>query len=330
MNNCNYKKDIKNIIQHEMFEKDISIKNFEAPTCIFISRLLSLINKIDFYEDKIKEYYLELIKNIKNKEIILSNGFYQTEDKILYHFLKNNNNKIISFDHGVSIGMDKLRSSYVDKYSGVIGDVGVYSNNKGSVSIKKFNPLIKRIVAGQLDRYKTLFNIRKIILKLYYSIPLKKKVIFIVIGPHYNNTFFSPYRERDRKLVRFNKRLVNKICKEKKEYQIILKLYPGSRYYNEYNYSDLKKINNLKIIKNKDFRWLRYMADIVVTHCSDSTLGQINYINAKSYFYKFNDRPINFEEYLQDQNDFKGMRNLKRIKKGLFNKINFLEVLKEF
>ena len=170
--------------------------------------------------------------------------------------------------------MDKLRSSYVDKYSGVIGDVGVYSNNKGSVSIKKFNPLIKRIVAGQLDRYKTLFNIRKIILKLYYSIPLKKKVIFIVIGPHYNNTFFSPYRERDRKLVRFNKRLVNKICKEKKEYQIILKLYPGSRYYNEYNYSDLKKINNLKIIKNKDFRWLRYMADIVVTHCSDILLDK--------------------------------------------------------
>ena len=37
MNNCNYKKDIKNIIQHEMFEKDISIKNFEAPTCIFIT-----------------------------------------------------------------------------------------------------------------------------------------------------------------------------------------------------------------------------------------------------------------------------------------------------
>ena len=215
------------------------LKNFEAPTCIFISRLLSLINKIDFYEDKIKEYYLELIKNIKNKEIILSNGFYQTEDKILYHFLKNNNNKIISFDHGVSIGMDKLRSSYVDKYSGVIGDVGVYSNNKGSVSIKKFNPLIKRIVAGQLDRYKTLFNIRKIILKLYYSIPLKKKVIFIVIDLVIITPFFSLWR-KDRKLVRFNKRLVNKICKEKK-YQIILKLYPGSRYYNEYNYSDLKK-----------------------------------------------------------------------------------------
>ena len=54
-----------------------------------------------------------------------------------------------------------------------------------------------------------------------------------------------------------------------------------------------------------------------------STLGQINYINAKSYFYKFNDRPINFEEYLQDQNDFKGMRNLKRIKKVYLIKLTF-------
>ena len=57
--------------------------------------------------------------------------------------------------------MDKLRSSYVDKYSGTIGDVGVYSNDKACNSIKKFYPDMKLIVAGQLDRYKSLFNIKK-------------------------------------------------------------------------------------------------------------------------------------------------------------------------
>ena len=55
-----------------------------------------------------------------------------------YITYKKNNNKVISFDHGVSIGMDKIRSSYVDKYSGTIGDVGVYSNDKACNSIKKF------------------------------------------------------------------------------------------------------------------------------------------------------------------------------------------------
>ena len=72
------------------------------------------------------------------------------------------------------------------------------------------------------------------------------------------------------------------------------------------------------------------MADMIITHCSDSTLGQINNINEKSYFYSFSDRPNNFQEYLLDQNDFKGLRNLKIIKKGLFNKVNLSEVLKEF
>ena len=87
-----------------------------------------------------------------------------------------------------------------------------------------------------------------------------------------------------------------------------MKLYSGARYYNEYNYSDLGKFNNLKIIRDKDFRWLRYMADIIITHCSDSTIGQINNINAKSYFYSFSDRPNNFQEYLLDQNDFKDLK----------------------
>ena len=220
----NYKKEIKNIIEHEMFEQNINVKNFDIPISIFINRLLLLINKIYFYEGQIKDYYLGITKNIKNKKIILANGFYQTEDQILYHFIKKNNNKVISFDHGVSIGMDKIRSSYIDKYSGTIGDVVVYSNEKAYNSIKKFYPDIKAIVAGQLDRYKSFFNIKKFFLKFYYSIPFKKKVIFIVIGPQYNNTFFSPYRERDRKLVKINKRLVTKICNEKKDYQIILKL----------------------------------------------------------------------------------------------------------
>ena len=120
-----------------------------------------LINKIDFYKEQIKDYYLGIIKNIKNNEIILANGFYQSEDKILYHFIKKNNNKVISFDHGVSIGMDKVRSSYVDKYSGTIADVGVYSSDKAYNSIKKFYPNMKGIVAGQLDRYKSFFNIKK-------------------------------------------------------------------------------------------------------------------------------------------------------------------------
>ena len=227
--------------------------------------------------------------------------------------------------------MDKIRSSYVDKYSGTIGDIGAYSNDKAYNSIKKFFPNKKAIIVGQIDRYKKLFNIKKIILKLYYNINLKKKIIFIVIGPKSNNTFYSPYRERDRKLVKINKRLVTKICNEKKDYQVILKLYPGAKYYNEYSYSDLEKINNLKIIRDKDFRWLRYMADIVITHCNDSTLGQINNIDAKSYHYTFNDRPNNFKENLVNQNDFKNLKNLKLIKKGSFaQKFNHREILKEF
>ena len=169
----NCKKELKNLIEHEMFEQNINVKNFAIPNSIFINRLLLLINKIDFYKEQIKDYYLGIIKNIKNNEIILANGFYQSEDKILYHFIKKNNNKVISFDHGVSIGMDKVRSSYVDKYSGTIADVGVYSSDKAYNSIKKFYPNMKGIVAGQLDRYKSFFNIKKIFLKFHFSIPFK-------------------------------------------------------------------------------------------------------------------------------------------------------------
>jgi hypothetical protein len=329
-NKYNYEYELENIIENEMHKKNIAIQNLKTPIFLYIKRLLLLINKISYHEDSIKDYYSNLTKNIKDNEIILSNGFYQTEDKLLYHFIKKKNTKVISFDHGVSIGMDKIRSCYVDKYSGTIGDIGVYSNDKAYNSIKRFYPNKKAIVVGQIDRYRKLFNIKKLILKIYYNIALKKKIIFIVTGPQYNNSYFSPHRERDRKVAKINKRLITRVCNEKKDYQVILKLYPGARYYNEYNYSDLEKFNNLKIIRDKDFRWLRYMADIIITHCNDSTLGQISNIDAKSYYYTFNDRPNNFKENLVNQNDFKDLKNLKLIKKDAFaQKANLREILKE-
>jgi hypothetical protein len=72
------------------------------------------------------------------------------------------------------------------------------------------------------------------------------------------------------------------------------------------------------------------MADIIITHCNDSTLGQISNIDAKSYYYTFNDRPNNFKENLVNQNDFKDLKNLKLIKKDAFaQKANLREILKE-
>ena len=87
-NKYNYEHELKNIIENEMHKKNITSQNFKSPIFLYVKRLLLLINKISYHEDTIKDYYSDLTKNIKDNEIILSNGFYQTEDKLLYHFIK--------------------------------------------------------------------------------------------------------------------------------------------------------------------------------------------------------------------------------------------------
>ena len=99
---------------------------------------------------------------------------------------------------------------------------------------------------------------------------------------------------------------------------MILKLYPGSRYVDEYEFKDLEKYKNLKIIKNFDFRWLRLIGDIIVTTSTESTLGQILDNSSVNYFRTHNTNPNYFDKHLKKGSAFKSITNLKVLDKEFF------------
>lgn len=326
-------KFLKNQIK-EIFDNDVSKKyldeNFSNSIELFINRVLNLLYNIERKKVEIKNYYQKLISNIKPGSIVLSNGFYQTEDKFLFFFLKQIKLKIISFDHGWGIGMDKIRNDYLDRYSGVMGDVCGLSSELAEKSLKKFNPIIKKYITGNSNRFNDFFSFKKILLKIVYKISLFKNIIFIVVGTQNNNSFRSPYTVTDRRKIKKIKTLIKILCKEKKNSQIILKLYPGARYFNEYNFEELKSIENLKIIRKRDFRWLRYMADSIVTTVNDSTLGQICETKVNGFFLNYYNYHQEFDYAQNQQAFFKNCQSVKLIdKKKIYTEQNLKLILRE-
>ena len=301
-----------------------------ACTSIFSKKISKSITNLKNNLSQLDDYYCKLISKVKSNSIVLSNGFFQPNDILLYYYLKKKNSKIISFDHGISMGMSKYRD-YFDRFYGTkYGDVGVFSNNFSLNTAKKYAPNQKYIVSGTAPQIAVKRNINKSIIKSHFKIPKNKKVIIIVAKLARNNLFISPYQANDYKFYKVTKKICEIICKEKKEHIVILKLYPGSRYIDEYEFEDLKKYKNLKIVKNFDFRWLRLIGDVIVTTSTESTLGQVLENKSLNYFRKLNTNPNYFDKNLKKGSIFKNLSNLKILeKKLLLNNREYDEVLKE-
>ena len=297
---------------------------------IFSKRISSTITNLQNNLTIIDKYYNNLVSKVKENSIILSNGFFSSNDILLFYYLKKKNSKIISFDHGISMGMSKYRDFFDRFYGTKHGDVGIYSNNFALNTSNKYAPKQKSIVAGPAPQIGVKVNLNKLILKSYFKIEKNKKVIIIVAKLARNNLFISPYQANDYKFYKITKKICEIVCKEKKNHVVILKLYPGSRYVDEYEFEDLKKYKNLKIIKNFDFRWLRLIGDIIITTSTESTLGQILENKSNNYFRKLNTNPNYFDKHLKKGSIFTNMKNLYILdKEMLLGKRDYNQILKE-
>ena len=291
------------------------IKIFSKKISTSITNFQNNINDID-------KYYSNLVSKIQNNSTVLSNGFFSSGDILLYYYLKKKKSKIISFDHGISMGMSKYRDFFDRFYGTKYGDIGVFSNNFALKTQKKYAPKQKYIVAGSAPQIAVKMNLNKQLIKSYFKIKKNKKVIIIVAKLARNNLFISPYQANDYKFYKITKKICEIICREKKDYTVILKLYPGARYIDEYEFDDLKKYQNLKIIKNFDFRWLRLIGDIIVTTSTESTLGQILENKSLNYFRSLNTNPNYFDKFLEKGSVFKNIKNLRILDdKSLLNNI---------
>jgi hypothetical protein len=66
-------------------------------------------------------------------------------------------------------------------------------------------------------------------------------------------------------------------CKAFHDSLVILKLYPTQRYADDYDFYDLlPEFQNLKIVKNIEFRFIRTAADLLLTTSTQSTLGWVH------------------------------------------------------
>jgi hypothetical protein len=165
---------------------------------------------------------------------------------------------------------------------------------------------------------------------LIYKIKFNQEVIIIVAKLARNNLFISPYQANDYKFHLTTKKLVEIVCNKFPNSKVILKLYPGARYIDEYEFEDLMNFKNLKIFKNTEFRWLKLIANKIITNSTESTLGQVLQNASNNYFLSFKSNPDYFSHMFDEENHLKLLRRLKILNKDkILSKRDFNVLLNE-
>lgn len=285
---------------------------------------------IEEYENKFKKNYL----NSSKDKYLYSNGFHTVTDNLFVTLCNKYNIKTITSEHGLASGMSRYRDFYDNFIGNKFSDIGIYYSNIIYNKMEEISPNQKRILYGLPKLYffgylKSL--IFKIILNQYFKKKLlHKKTLIFVCDIDVNNFLQGPYRGNNYQFYKKTISILNFLKKNYKDHNIIVKFYPGNRFYETYYFKKYCNKKNIIRVKNIDLRYIRFMGDKFFTTSSDSALGWILSSNKWCYYRSMQWEGKGFLESLfkkskKKNEPFSILKDIEVIKKSNINICNKLK-----
>ena len=218
------------------------------------------------------------IMYLPNKTAILSNGTVGPEAKWLHDHLKASNTPVFNFEHGVTTGLSKHSNCKLDFTEMTNCDSAfVYSEN--SATNFKSNPNTQATIyafgAPTVTRKINFQSLQKYLLRFALKTPVQSPTVMHVDTLAFlGNMRAGPYAYTESEIVNFHRRLVSEAYHDLNKWTVLFKEYPTQRF--QYSPSVKEYAGTLKNMKHsgqEDFRYLRTVADVVVTTMPSSTLG---------------------------------------------------------
>ena len=280
----------------------------------FIKSYISIISEMTTYYIKhlllVKNDMRDLVK--KHKEdieynICITNGLFGGYGISLADAFIYNNIKIISAEHGLTIGNNlDSHEAFDSNESKTSNTVLCYTKaSKSTFELSENNNSEKIIVGSPKETKELKFKgLQKLINKNKFK--TKSTTIFYVSHSiELNSGKYFPNTKSNPKIFKDEINLLNYLGKVNKD--VVFKLYPTKQYFEdkvefikevENRYSNLQLINS-----EEDFRYMRSIADIVITQSSESTLGWCIGLNVPLVFLD-----SDYYEPLADENVKKAFR----------------------
>ena len=272
-------KYVQNLIGNVLFDfinKHINNLNVVKSFILIITELF-IINIQELLENKSRlRNYIKLLSDKFEIEFALTNGLFHNTGKSIYDAMKFNNMKVYSAEHGLTNGISK--DCIPNKYSNECNTSDfLFCYNDSSTDTHNENKTSRTIVipVGAHSFSKRILN--KKIFRLYYRKKFNLRNVCVFYVSHnieLNVGKYFPYTKPCSEIFEDEKQIISALSRVNKD--IIYKEYPTKQFpanRNDFINEIISKHKNIKNIQTQeDFRYMRNVADIIVTQSSESTL----------------------------------------------------------
>ena len=233
--------------------------------------IIDLLSKKNQMRDKISLYKKQL-----NFNLCLGNGLFGNFGKSVYDALSYNKIETVTTEHGLTAGnsKDALQNFYSNE-SLTSDRLFCYSEASVKTRLKNNNSNLRLDVVGapEFPKHIRFKKLKKFLLKKKFN--LKGINIFYVShSTELNSQKYFPYSKSNPELFSDELYILKTLSKINKN--VIYKSYPTMQYLYDRTKiikNSIKKYNNITFFKGEeDFRYVRAIADIIITQSSESTL----------------------------------------------------------
>ena len=265
------KTEMNNLIVKYINNKKVGDGFVKVISDIIFYNINDLLSKKDLMRKKISKYKEKL-----NFNLCLGNGLFGNFGKSVYDALSYNKIQTVTTEHGLTAGnsRDALQSFYSNE-SLTSDRLFCYSEASVKTRLKNNNSNLKLDVVGAPEFPKNIRfkKLKKYILKRKFKLK-GNNVFYVSHNIELNPAKYFPYSKSNPELFNDELSILSALGKINKS--VIYKSYPTKQYLFDRNKiiaKHVKKYKNIRIFKGEeDFRYVRAIADIIITQSSESTL----------------------------------------------------------
>jgi len=265
------KTEMNNLIVKYINNKKVGDGFVKVISDIIFYNINDLLSKKDLMRKKISKYKEKL-----NFNLCLGNGLFGNFGKSVYDALFYNKIKVITTEHGLTAGNSKDSLQYFYANESLTCDrLFCYSEASVKTRLKNKNSNLKLHVIGspEFPKHIRFKKIKRLILKIKFKLK-GINVFYVSHNIELNPGKYFPFSKTNPELFHDELHILSALSKINKN--VIYKSYPTMQYLYDRSKiinDSISKYNNIRFFKGEeDFRYVRAVADIIITQSSESTL----------------------------------------------------------
>lgn len=251
---------------------------FDACLKFVLERALVVLRRLHAHLPELRGGFEAVLGGLAAPRIIAGGIMTSPLERLFRCLCRERGEHVVTFEHGVTQGLSRWTDVSGAFYAMQAGDSGVYHTPRSAETMRDYASGQRQFIAGlpKVMGQPRMTSLQRRLARRWLGIGGREHVVMYVADLDRNNQIYGPYAENDLQFLRKTESIVARLAQDYPSSTIVLKLYPTQRYVDMCDFGWLEERHpRVRIIRDMDFRFIRFAADVLVTTSSQSTLGWV-------------------------------------------------------